>query len=86
MQMMMLVIPIEYVNMFLTDDMIENLVLQSNKYATENTGLCLNFTKAELQTYFGMYYLMGIVRLLKIDDYRRSDLWYRQITYKMSHN
>ena len=41
-------IPIEYVNMFLTDDMIENLVLQSNKYATEKTGLCPNFTKAEL--------------------------------------
>ncbi len=77
-------IPIEYVNMFLTDDMIENLLLQSNKYATEKTGLCPNFTKAELQTYFGIYYLMGIVRLPKIDDYWRSDLWYGQIADKMS--
>ena len=33
-------IPVEYVNMFLTDDMIENLVLESNKYATEKTGSC----------------------------------------------
>jgi hypothetical protein len=36
--------PIEYVNMFLTDDMIENLVLESNKYATEKTGSCPNST------------------------------------------
>jgi hypothetical protein len=61
-------IPIEYVDMFLTDDMIENLVVESNKYATEKTGSCPNFTKAELRIYFGIYYLMGIVRLSKIDD------------------
>lgn len=79
-------IPVEYVNMFLTDDMIENLVLESNKYATEKTGSCPNFTKAELQTYIGMYYLMGIVRLPKIDDYGRSDLRYAQIADKMSRN
>jgi hypothetical protein len=75
--------PIEYVNMFLTDDMIENLVLESNKYATEKTGLCPNFTKAELRTYFGMYYMIGIVRLSKIDDYWGSDLRYGQIADKI---
>ena len=31
-------IPVEYVNMFLTDYMIGNLVLESNKYGTEETG------------------------------------------------
>lgn len=79
-------IPIEYVDMFLTDDMIENLVVESNKYATEKTGSCPNFTKAELRIYFGIYYLMGIVRLPKIDDYWRSDLRYGQIAEKMSRN
>jgi hypothetical protein len=74
-------IPVKYVNMFLTDDMIENLVEESNKYATEKTGLCPNFTKAEMTTYFGIYYLMGIVRLPKIDDYWRSDLRYSQIEH-----
>ena len=37
-------IPIDYVNMFLTDDMLENLVVESNKYATEKIGSCSNFT------------------------------------------
>jgi hypothetical protein len=47
-------IPVGYVNMFLTDNMIDNLVEESNKYATEKTGSCPNFT-----IYFGIYYLMG---------------------------
>jgi hypothetical protein len=71
-------IPVEYVNMFLTDDMIDNLVEESNKYATEKTGSCPNFTKTEMTTYVGIYYLMGIVRLPKIGNYWRSDLWYGQ--------
>ena len=71
-------IHVEYVNMFLTDDMINNLVEESNKYATEKTGSCPNFTKTEMTTYVGIYYLMGIVRLPKIDNYWRSDLRYGQ--------
>jgi hypothetical protein len=47
---------IDYVNMFLTDDMIGNLVEESNKYATKKTGSCPNFGKAEMTTYFGIYY------------------------------
>lgn len=66
--------------------MIENLVLHSYKYATEKTGSCPNITKAELQTYFGIYYLMEIVRLPKINDYWRNDLRYGQIANKMSRN
>ena len=77
---------VDYVNMFLTDDMIGNLELETNKHGTEKTGSCPNFTKAELQTYIGMYNLMGIVRLPKIDGYWRSDLHYFQIADKMSRN
>ena len=65
--------------------MIDNSVEESNKYATEKTGSCPNFTKAEMTAYFGIYYLMGIVRLPKIDDYW-SDLRYSQIADKMSRN
>ena len=72
--------------MFITDDMLENLVLESNKYATEKTGSCPNFTKAELLTYIWMYYLMGIVRVPKIDDYWSNNLRYEQIASKMSRN
>ena len=45
-----------------------------------------NFTKAELLTYIGMYYLMGIVRVPKIDDYWSNNLRYEQIASKMSCN
>ena len=79
-------IPIDYVNMFLTDDMLENLAVESNKYATEKTGSCPNFIKAEIRTYFGIYYMMVIVRLPKIDDYWRNDLRYAQFAEKMSRN
>ncbi|CAB4001872.1 Hypothetical predicted protein [Paramuricea clavata] len=65
--------PVEYVNMFLTDYIIDNLVEESNKHATEKTGSCPNFTKTEMTAYVGIYYLMGIVRLPKIDNYWRSD-------------
>ena len=50
------------------DEVLENLVLESSKYAAEKTGSYPNFSKAQLLTYIGMYYLMGIVRFPKIDD------------------
>ena len=42
--------------------------------------------KAELLTHIGMYYLMGIVRVPKIDDYWSNNLRYEQIACKMSRN
>jgi hypothetical protein len=77
---------IDYVNMFLTDDMIGNLVEESNKYATKKTGSCPNFGKAEMTTYFGIYYWLGMIRLPQIYDYWGSDLRYSQIADKMSRN
>ena len=79
-------ISVEYLNIFVTDDMIGNSVLGSNKYGIKKTGSCPNFTKAELQTYIGMYNLMGSVKLPKIDDCWRFDLHYGQIADKMSRN
>ena len=64
-------IPVEYVNMFLTNYMIGNLVLESNKccMAPKRLGHVQTLSKQRLQTYIGIYNLMGNVRLPRIDDY-----------------
>lgn len=66
--------PIDYVQMFLTDNMLQNVVFETNKYATEKTGTCPNFMKAELETYIGIYYMMGIIRFAK--DWWLLEVWF----------
>ena len=67
-------IPIEYIRIFLTDDMLENLVIESNKYGRENNGNRPNITKAELETFLGIYFSIGIIKMPKIEDYWSSSL------------
>ena len=67
-------IPIEYIRMFLTDDMLENLVFESNKYGTEKNGNSPNNTNEELETFIGIYFLMGIIKMPNIEDYWSSSL------------
>ena len=67
-------IPIEYICMFFTDDMLEHLAFESNKYGTEKNSNSPNITKEELETFIGIYFLVGIIKMRNIEDYWNSSL------------
>ena len=81
-------IPIEYICMFLTDDMLENFVFESNKYGTNMQQIwnSPNITKEELETFIGIHFLMAIIKMPNIVDYWNSSLRCAPIADKMSCN
>ena len=78
--------PYEYFKFFVTDDMISNIVTETNKYATEKNGKAWNFTAKEIEIYIGIYFLMGLVNMPKLDDYWKSELRYSNIADNMGRN
>lgn len=59
---------------------------QSEEETPGSAGVCPDFAEAEHETFIGMYYMMGMTKLPKIDDYRRADLWYTLIADGRSRN
>ena len=55
--------PLNYFNMFLADDMIKSLTVETNRYAVEKTGSCINVTELDMRRYIAITMLMGIVKL-----------------------
>lgn len=56
--------PFEYFNMFFDDNIIENIVSQSNLYAVQkNPDRPLNTNKNEMLAFLGMLLLSGIIRV-----------------------
>ena len=51
-----------------------NLVFESNRYGYEKNGNSLNITKEELETFIGIYFLMGIIKMPNIEDYWSSSI------------
>ena len=72
--------------MFFTDDMLEHLAFESNKYGTEKNSNSPNITKEELETFIGIYFLVGIIKMRNIEDYWNSSLHCAPIADKMSRN
>ncbi|KAG1657429.1 Peroxisome assembly protein 12 [Nymphon striatum] len=53
----------EYFYKFITDDMLEIVVQQSNEYSMEKNGTLAKLTFKELQLVIGMYLHMGLVKM-----------------------
>ena len=79
--------PAELFSLFFTDEMIDQIVEETNKYAR----LCRGdekwtTTPQEIKAYFGFHILMGICQLLEIRDYWSRDqrLHYSPISDRIS--
>ncbi|KAG1681429.1 PiggyBac transposable element-derived protein 1 [Nymphon striatum] len=63
--------PFEFYKLFVTDKMLELIVNKSNKYAIKKDAFNLQLTVKELEVFFGMYHLMGLVKMPAVRDYWR---------------
>ena len=55
--------PMDYFDLFFTNEIISMIVDQTNLYSTQKHGKCVNTNANEMRRFFGMHLLMGIVKL-----------------------
>jgi hypothetical protein len=56
--------PYGYFKSFVTDDMFEHIALELNKYEHQKNGESLQTTAKGLETFVGLYFHMGIVKMV----------------------
>ena len=81
--------PLELFSTFFTSELIESIVLETNRYAQQCLGgevASWSTTTEEVKAYLGFYILMGIVQLPEIRDYWSTDtkLHYSPIASRIS--
>lgn len=91
--------PIDVYNRFLDDEILELIVLETNRFATQilqqkrhSRSSRINkwrpTNKVEMRKFFGIVMYMGIVKYPKISDYWRNHIFYKQsvVSKVMSRN
>ncbi|XP_065674116.1 uncharacterized protein LOC136091060 [Hydra vulgaris] len=79
--------PISYVKRFLADELLQNIVDESNKYALQkNIEKNLHLDKNELEQFIGILYLMSIVKLPSTRMYWRNELYFEKVASVMTLN
>ena len=76
----------EYFRKFVTDEMIDLTVEESNIHHFQQKGQLLNLNSTELRSVLGMYLLMGIVQMPSVRDYYAKATEYDPISSIMSRN
>nr|XP_047132645.1 piggyBac transposable element-derived protein 3-like [Hydra vulgaris] len=79
--------PISYVRRFLTDELLQKIVDESNKYASQiNIENMLRLEKDELEQFIGILYLMSIVKLPSTRMYWSNELYFEKVAAVMTLN
>lgn len=78
--------PYHYFKKFVTDEMIDLTVTESNIYYFQQKGQFLNLKDDELRSVLGMYLLMGIIQMPSVRDYFAHATDYEPISSVMSRN
>ncbi|XP_068084847.1 piggyBac transposable element-derived protein 2-like [Anabrus simplex] len=78
--------PFEYFKTMCGEDVIENLVHQSNLYCTQITGNSLDTNKEEVEQYLGIHIMAGIVKMPSYRMYWAEKTRYPLIADVMSRN
>ena len=63
----------EYFKRFVNDDMFVNWATESNNYAHQKSGISLQSTAHELETFTGMYFYMGSVKMPAVGCFWETD-------------
>jgi hypothetical protein len=71
--------PRRYFAMFFSDEIVSEIVNQSNMYSVEKTGRSANITKLDIEHFVAIHILMGVVRMPCYLDYWSSRLRYPPI-------
>ena len=66
--------PMQYFNLFWSDDITENLVTQTNLYSVQKSGKSIDINKKEMERFIGIQMLMSIVSLPSYELYWSKEL------------
>ena len=78
--------PLGYFQRFITDDMLDQVVHQSNLYSLQKNGHLANTSKKELEQVIGMFFRMGLVRMAGVRAYWENGTNYQPVSGVMSRN
>ena len=78
--------PYGYFKRFVTNDMFEYLAIESSKYAHQKAGVTLQASANELETFFGLYFHMGLVNMPAVGCFWENDTRYPPVADVMSRN
>ena len=78
--------PYNYFKSFVTDEMFEHIALESNKYAHQKKGEILQTTAQELETFVGLYFHMGLVKMQSVCSYWENETRYPPVADVMPRN
>lgn len=66
--------PLDYFSLFITNEIIEYIVQQTNLYSTQSKGKSIDVSVDEMKDFFAIKLLMGIIKLPAYTDYWNNDL------------
>jgi hypothetical protein len=69
---------LNYLNLFLSPDIIEYIVHNTNLYSVQNTGKSIQLSSSEFNKFLGIEILMGIIKMPAYTDY-----WARKTRYPL---
>ena len=78
--------PYEFFRKLLPDEMLDNIVDQTNRYAMQKEGIQLCTTSKEIEIMIGMYLRMGLVQMPRVRAYWEAESRYAPIADTMARN
>ena len=78
------VTPYGILKMFITDEMLQSVADETNRYSVEKDGRSVNTSRQELEKLIGMFYYMGLVQVPCLRSYWESELRYEAVAKVMS--
>ena len=71
--------PFNYFKRFVTDDLIADIVEQSNIYCMQKRGSLLNLTTSEFEMYLACFFHMGLTQMPSVRAYWEKETEYKQV-------
>ena len=78
--------PFQYFKEIITDKMLDDMVGQANIYCMQKTGMVLNTTGKEIETFLGMYLRMGLMQANAVRSYWKNGTRYALVADHMGRN
>ena len=78
--------PYEYFQKFVTHDMLDNVVENTNLYSVQKSGVSTNTTRKEIEQVISMFFRMGLVRMSSVRQYWEAESSYEPVSGVMARN
>ena len=76
--------PYSYFKDFVTDEMLEHMAAETNRYSIEKNGRSIDTSAAELEQVLGMYFQMGLAAMPCVRSYWEAETCYPAVAGIMS--